>query len=178
MFQQIDYTIALARPHDLALLPQVELAAARLLAGHAPDSVLSETTSDADFLEAQRRGHLWVALADDVAVGFAQVRVLEPLAAHLDELDVHPTDGRRGLGTRLVLAVCEWAAANGHECVTLSTFRDVPWNMPFYARLGFRVIPPDELSPALRSIVAHEGRHGLDVGRRVIMRRPTNRCRP
>ncbi|MEP7000143.1 MAG: GNAT family N-acetyltransferase [bacterium] len=173
--QRHGYRIALARPQDLALLPHVELAAARLLDGHAPESVLNEPTSDADFLEAQRRGHLWVALTGDVAVGFAHVTLLESVAAHLNELDVHPSHGRRGLGTRLVMQACDWAAANGYESVTLSTFREVAWNMPFYARLGFTVISADALSPALRSIVAHEGRQGLDTDRRVVMRRL---CRP
>ena len=42
---------------------------------------------------------------------------------------------------KLVLQVCDWAAGNGYASVTLTTFRDVPWNMPFYERLGFRVIP-------------------------------------
>jgi hypothetical protein len=43
--------------------------------------------------------------------------------------------------------------------------------MPFYTRLGFTVIPPDQLSPALHSIVQNETRRGLDPARRVAMRR-------
>jgi GNAT superfamily N-acetyltransferase len=116
-------------------------------------------------------GHLWVAKEDDRPVGFALVKVLEPQTAHLDELDVHPAHGRRGLGRRLVTAVCDWAAGEGREAVTLSTFRDVPWNMPFYMKLGFEIIPYDSLSPALTAIVADEARRGLDSDRRVVMRR-------
>jgi GNAT superfamily N-acetyltransferase len=166
------YRIAAARPADLPLLPAIELAAAALLAGHAPASVLDETTSQADLEDAQQRGHLWVALADGVPVGFAHIEVLAPDIAHLEEVDVHPAHGRRGLGRRLVLAVCEWAATDGYSWVTLTTFRDVPWNMPFYARLGFEEIPPSELPPALLSVVDDETRRGLDPGRRVAMRRP------
>ena len=165
------YEISAARPDDLPLLATVELAAARLLAGHAPESVLAETTSQEELEDAQRRGHLWVLLAEDVPVGFAHVKVLEPGVAHLDELDVHPDHGRRGLGTRLVTAVCEWAASAGYRSVTLATFRDVPWNMPFYARLGFEVIPSGELTPALLAVVRDEARRGLDPTRRVMMRR-------
>jgi hypothetical protein len=43
--------------------------------------------------------------------------------------------------------------------------------MPFYARLGFDVIPPEELSAALRVVVQDETRRGLDAARRVAMRR-------
>ena len=121
---------------------------------------------------AQRHGHLWVALADDVPVGFAHIEVIEPTVAHLEEIDVHPHHGRRGLGTKLVRAICAWAIAAGYHSVTLTTFRDVPWNMPFYARLGFEVIPSEALSPALRSVVQDETRRGLDPTRRVAMRRP------
>jgi len=167
------YSIVSARPQDLARLPVIELAAARLLEGHAPESILNETTASEVLLRAQRSGHLWVALADDVAVGFAHVELIERNAAHLNELDVDPGHGRRGLGTKLVSQVCEWAAVNGYAFVTLSTFREVPWNMPFYARLGFEIVPHPQLSPALTAIVEAERRRGLDTTRRVVMRRST-----
>jgi len=153
------------------MLPSIELAAARLLAGHAPESVLAETTSQIEFEDARRHGHLWVARAGNAPVGFAHVKVLEPGAAHLEEIDVHPEHGRRGIGTRLVNALCEWAAREGYSSITLTTFRDVPWNMPFYERLGFRMIAPAVLSPALRSLRDDEARRGLDPERRVAMRR-------
>ena len=165
------YEIAMARPKDLPMLPSIELAAARLLSGHAPESVLSEATSQDDFERSRNQGHLWVALSDDVPVGFAQVEILEPRVAHLDEIDVHPDHGRRGIGTRLVEAVCEWAALNAYRSVTLATFRDVRWNMPFYSKLGFEVIPRESLSPALRLVVDDEARRGLDTTRRVVMQR-------
>lgn len=155
----------------MPLLRAIELAAARLLAGHVPESVLTETTSDEELKDAHARGRLWVALADDRPVGFADVKVLEPTVAHLEEIDVHPEHGRRGLGRRLVMAVCAWAASDGYRAVTLTTFRDIRWNMPFYARLGFEVIVPDELSPAWRSVIEDETIRGLDRARRVAMRR-------
>ena len=164
------YTITLARPEDLALLPAIELAAARLLVGHAPESILLETTSESAFEEAQRRGHLWVARADDRPVGFAHVEILEPGVAHLEEVDVHPAHGRRGLGRRLVLTICEWAGHAGYTSITLTTFRDLPWNMPFYARLGFEPVGPSDLTPALTAIVADEAARGMDPAHRVVMR--------
>ena len=168
----IVYIITAARPEDLPLLPPIELAAAKLLAGHAPESVLGETTSQDDLKRAQGLGLLWVAHANNIPVGFAHVEVIEPSAAHLKEIDVHPQHGRRGLGTRLIAAVCAWAAAAGHRAVTLTTFRDVAWNMPFYARLGFHEIPSDQLSGALLSVLRDETQKGLDPARRVAMERP------
>jgi GNAT superfamily N-acetyltransferase len=170
-----EYVITAARPCDLPFLPAIELAAAQLLAGHAPESVLQDTTSPRDFQRAHHKGHLWVALHGDEPVGFAHVELLEPAIAHLKELDVHPKHGRRGIGTRLVLTVYEWARSSGFTYVTLTTFRDVPWNMPFYAKLGFEVIPPDKRSPRLLSILREEIRRGLDAACRVAMQRSCER---
>jgi GNAT superfamily N-acetyltransferase len=167
------YAITAAGLEHLPRLSAIELAAAQLLEGHAPDSVLNETTSLDILTHAQRDGRLWVALADDDPVGFAHVEVIEPDGVHLEEIDVHPDHGRRGLGTKLVLRVCEWAAIHGYGCVTLTTFREVPWNMPFYAQLGFAIVPPEQLSTSLIALVADETRRGLDPSRRVVMRRHT-----
>ena len=165
------YTIRAARLEDLSRLSAIELAAARLLEGHAPESVLNETTSLDVLKRAQREERLWVALADDVPVGFAHVEMFEPNTVHLEEIDVLPDHGRRGLGAKLVLRVCEWAEVHGYGSVTLTTFCDVPWNMPFYARLGFSVVPPEQISAGLRIVVDDETRRGLDPLRRVVMQR-------
>ena len=165
------YTITAARLQDLSRLSAIELAAARLLEGHAPESVLNETTSLDVLKQAQREGRLSVALADDVPVGFAHVEVIEADAVHLEEIDVHPEHGRRGLGARLVLRVCEWAAVHRYGSVTLTTFREVPWNMPFFAQLGFVVVRPEQLPTSLVAIVDDETRRGLDPLRRVVMKR-------
>ena len=164
------YRIVAARPRDLPAIGAIELAAARLLAGYAPDTVLNEMTSEQELRDAQRHGRLWVALAGDIPVGFALVEILEPNAAHLEEIDVHPDHGRRGLGRRLMAEVCSWAVERKCPALTLTTFRDVPWNMPFYAGLGFEEIPSGALTPALRAVLQDEARRGLDPARRVAMR--------
>lgn len=167
----VEYDVRPSRPSDLSELSVIELAAARLLVGFAPESILLEATPMSDFESAHRAGLLWVALADDRPVGFAHVKRLEPGSVHLDELDVHPSHGRRGLGRRLVDCVCYWAAMNGLQAVTLSTFRDPPWNQPFYASLGFETVQGTDLSEAMAAIVADEVRRGLDPLGRVVMRR-------
>jgi GNAT superfamily N-acetyltransferase len=164
-----NYTITRARVEHVPQIPRIELAAAQLLRGHAPDAVLHETSSAAELADAVREGRIWVAQADDIAVGFALVQQLDSMTAHLEEIDVLPAHGRRGLGTRLVMTVCDCAAARHFERVTLTTFRDVPWNMPFYAKLGFDVVPPAQLSESLQRRVDDEARRGLDPLRRVVM---------
>lgn len=168
---EIAYNIVLARPQDVGRLAAIELAAAMLLKGHAPETVLNEVTPEERLCAAQRDGLLWVALADDAPVGFAHVELLEHGSAHLAEIDVDPVHGRRGLGTRLIGAVCKWAERNGYNQVTLTTFRDVPWNMPFYMREGFAEMSPDLITPVLRGVFEAEARRGLDPARRVVMSR-------
>ena len=52
--------------------------------------------------------------------------------------------------------------------MTLCTFRDVPWNAPFYAALGFAPIASPE--PALARLLAHEIALGLTAyGARIAM---------
>ena len=167
------YVIVRARPEHLAPLQAIERAAAQLLRGHAPEFVLNETTDDPTFADAARQGRLWVALAGEAPVGFALVKMLAFDLPHLDEVDVEPSHGRRGLGSALVRTVCEWAATSGFSMVTLTTFRAVPWNLPFYARLGFVEIPRDMLRPELAAVVADEATRGLAPETRAVM---VHRC--
>lgn len=164
------YAIVPAGPQDVAALPAIELAAARLLEGRAPASILAEATSLDDLRRAQVEGRLWVARDGDVPVGFAIGASFSARHAHLVEVDVLPSHGRRGIGAALVRAVCVWAADRGHDEITLTTFRDVPWNMPFYARLGFVEIPPAELDDDLVATLRDEAARGLVPERRVAMR--------
>jgi GNAT superfamily N-acetyltransferase len=165
------YRIDAARPGDITALAAIEIAAAELLRGHAPDAVLNETTDESELRDAQEAGLLWIALSNDEPVAFALVDMVTENWPHLDEMDVHPQHGRRGIGTALLGHVCEWASACGYSEITLTTFRDVPWNMPFYARCGFVEIQADAVRPELAAIIADEAARGLDPRRRVAMRR-------
>ena len=162
-------TIGRARREELALLPEIERRAATLFSAEdlAPE-LLDHVTPVADLEEAHRDGRLLVARDEERVVGFVHVVWLAE-DAHLQEIDVEPEFGRRGIGRRLVEAACDWARAQGCDGITLSTYRDVPWNAPFYARLGFEVVPIHHLSPAQRTLREREAKVGLDPFRRVFM---------
>jgi hypothetical protein len=55
--------------------------------------------------------------------------------------------------------------------VTLTTFRDVPWNAPYYQRCGFRILDDGEITPQLQVVRREEARRGLDRWPRVCMRK-------
>jgi GNAT superfamily N-acetyltransferase len=155
--------IRVASPDEFELLRQIELDADQLY----------ETVGIGPFSNSEEEDHLAgaavVLVTGTPAVGFACVEVVDGVA-HLWQLSVHPSAGRQGRGRALVDAVCDWARANGYRAVTLTTFRDVPWNAPFYARLGFRAI--HDLTAGLLAIRDHERAIGDDdFGPRIAMRK-------
>jgi GNAT superfamily N-acetyltransferase/catechol 2,3-dioxygenase-like lactoylglutathione lyase family enzyme len=170
------YRIRLARPDELSRLREIENQAGTMFCGlglieEALD--VSYPTEDLTALIGLRQ--VWVACeTHDVAVGMVIASVRDG-AAHIEEMDVLPPHGGRGLGTLLLDQVCAWAQAQGHPAVTLSTFRDVPWNAPFYSKNGFRALRPSEWTSGMRAIREEEAQHGLRVEARVFMRRELER---
>ena len=114
-------------------------------------------------------GLTWVATHHETPIGFAYCEVFGD-ELHLWELAVRLRDQRRGAGTALVAAVVAEARARGLRSVTLTTFRDIPWNGPFYVRLGFAETQQDETEPRLAGLKAGEAARGLDVANRCAMR--------
>ncbi|GLZ33708.1 GCN5 family N-acetyltransferase [Lentzea sp. NBRC 105346] len=95
---------------------------------------------------------VWVAVdSDDVPVAFVALGVVDGVR-HIHQVSVHPGHARRGIGAALISHVAEGP-------VSLTTFRDVPWNAPYYARLGF--VEMDVLGPELAAVMAEEAAHGL-----------------
>lgn len=167
----MSYTIRLAQAEDLPHLSAIERAAATLFAPYGLDQLFSTIlTPQHVFAEGLEAGQLWVAVDNkEQPVGFALASEVGA-NAHLDELDVHPEHGRRGLGTQLVNTVCNWARQQGYPAVTLTTLDTIPWNAPYYTKLGFRLLAPSELTPELQELLQIEIEHGLPAEGRVAMR--------
>lgn len=91
-------------------------------------------------------------------------------APHIEQVTVHPRAARRGVGRALIGYAAGRAREEGATALTLTTFADVPWNAPYYARVGFRPLADAGLTPALRAIRAHEAEPGLDRWPRLCMR--------
>ena len=56
--------------------------------------------------------------------------------------------------------------------VTLTTFRTVPFNGPFYAALGFVEQPLDQAPAQLREVFRQELPEGIDAAARMLMVHP------
>lgn len=91
-------------------------------------------------------------------------------AFHIWELSVDLAHQRKGMARALVEYALGFATSAGLGHVTLTTFRDVPWNAPFYRSFGFEIVDETRLSEALASVVEHERLIGRDFERRCAMR--------
>jgi len=171
-----NYTIELAAENHLRAIPCIEQAAAAMFAEvDLPPELRFLVTDKETLVEAQRGKRLWTALDDQkIVVGFALARVVNG-HAHLEEIDVHPDHGRRGIGSQLLGAVITWARAAGLPGITLITFRHLPWNAPFYARHGFVQLDYEDASGSLRELIREEAEAGLEPRNRVAMLYSFNR---
>jgi GNAT superfamily N-acetyltransferase len=184
--------IRLARPSDLRHLAAVEDSGVALFVEHlGPDLAPALVAPAASGLDRDLEpGFILVAVEGDRAeggraeegraagervVGFAHVTDLDG-HAHLEQLSVLPDHGRRGIGSALVAAALEEARWAGYDDMSLCTYRDLPWNGPFYARLGFAEV--EHLAPYQQRLRDHEVELGLDAdGVRVVMSRRLGRPR-
>ncbi len=136
------------------------------------DVAADEPMSSQKLAAYARAGRSWVATdQEDHVVGYVVVEVVDG-CAHIEQVSVEPGHQGQGLGRALIDEVESWAAGEGLEAITLTTFAEVPWNRPLYEHLGFRVFGEEELSPGLRALRDDEAAHGLDPELRVCMRKP------
>lgn len=162
----------MARPDDLPALREVERAAGALFRDLGMAAIADdEPPSIAHLAGFQQDERAWVATdGADRPVGYLLVSMVDG-NAHVDQVSVHPEHARRGLGRALLETVEAWARRRGAAALTLTTFADVPWNAPYYERLGFQALPEDEVGDGLRQVQEHERAAGLAVWPRVSMRR-------
>lgn len=171
--KDLPFDITRADRADIPRLVEIDIAANALFADtdlireeglgeHVPAHVL-EAAIDAREVFVMR--HKWTAQA----AGFTLTSVRSD-TLYLDQVSVHPDEGRQGLGRALVDRVIGDARSRGFKSVTLSTFRDLPWNGPFYKSIGFREIKREKLADWMLEIEVAQTEK-LDVSARCFMRK-------
>ena len=155
--------VRLATEADLPRLPEIELSAVdAFLNTSIPPGPLSTATPAEGWRDALNHATLWVV--DDghgAPIGF--------LGAHRDggelhilEFDVKASHQGKGLGRLLLNHVIAWARAEGLSELTLTTFRDIPWNGPFYAAMGFAEISEADMPRHLAETLEAERARNLE----------------
>jgi GNAT superfamily N-acetyltransferase len=164
--------IRAATSDELAGLRDIERAAGSWFRDIGMSAIADDDPPTVDVLEMHRgAGLAWVATdpTDHPVAYLIADRVDGNL--HVEQISVHPSSARRGVGRALLDHLARYAVAAGVPALTLTTFAEVPWNAPYYERLGFRALPDGELTPGLRAIRQREAAQGLDRWPRVCMRR-------
>jgi GNAT superfamily N-acetyltransferase len=174
----VDFVIRPPHVSEIPRLGEIERDGDRRYRGDAgvPDG-FDDAASPAQLRRALADGRLWVAVVasggswpDGDLIGFA---LAEPVDgnAHLEQLSVALAFQGRGVGRRLIDTVCAWARDQAMAAVTLCTFSDVVWNRPLYEHMGFVVLPEHRWTPELRAVFESDAVLGLELSRRVVMRR-------
>lgn len=170
-----DWSLRLARADDAAAFPAIERSAARAFGQvEGLESLVDGWTMP---VERHRlliaKGHCLTASVDDAIAGFL-VGERFGRALHIHEMSVAENFQQRGIGAGLVRACGIDAANAGCECLTLTTFAEVPWNAPFYRRLGFELITDLAAWPRLSASLREERASFGEVQKRIAMVRFLN----
>ena len=163
--------VRLAVEADLPQLAGVQLDAdTRYASTDHPEDATTEAIPVDHARIAADRGRLVVADIDGRVVGWVFLTGSEGelLVGHIC---VATDFGQRGIGIALMRFVEDIAAEHGLGSIVLNTYTDVPWNAPWYERLGFVVVREAEWTADMRAIAEEQTADGEDWGRRVHMRK-------
>jgi len=161
-----------ARVPDASFLPAIETSAAVLFRrdpqlAWLADAPVADTACHEQRIRTQV---VWVAIAGDAGpCAFLAAQVFGP-QLHVWEVSVASDHQGRGIGKALLQTAIEHARQQGLKSLALSTFRELPWNEPFYQRLGFVTLETARLPARLHQVLADEVAHGLPAQRRCAMR--------
>lgn len=100
-------------------------------------------------------------------VGFMYAKQYEN-DLYILEFDVDVTKQKQGIGQQLIRYMMNKAKHDGFKRITLTTFNDVPWNLPFYEKLGFKIWH-QPLPEYLKHKIQREIDFGLDSASRSVM---------
>ena len=165
-----DFNVRKGRLADIPSLNAIERSAAEIfrtvnldsLVDHPPLSRFSLTS----LIDA---GHIWVAVNRwDELVGFVGG---ENICGnfHIIEISVAHSYQGRGVGKGLMQRMMEDVKREGYNATTLITFRHIPWNGPFYRKLGFMEVDLAEMGYDYLQIWQQELNLGLNMDQRCVM---------
>jgi GNAT superfamily N-acetyltransferase len=165
--------IRIATDHDASLLPDIERSSGEIfrqwpgLEWIADDTVQSQQQHRALIAD----GIALVAEVQGAGIAAFLNGEMTPDALHILQIAVHRDQQRQSIGRKLIEAAQQLAIDRGIKALTLTTFRNVPWNEPYYRRLGFVTLASTELNPRLKAILHSEGQAGMPIAQRCAMRK-------
>jgi GNAT superfamily N-acetyltransferase len=163
------YRIERGTAAQIALLPELErTAGARFREIGMAQVADGGTTPLAILRERAETGQLYLALGQSQAPAGFLIWSPKDGLAYIEEVSVHPAHAGHRLAARMIDRLADDVRGR-FPALTLTTFRDVPWNAPYYASLGFRELPFADAGPDHLASWRHQESSGLDMATRLFM---------
>lgn len=163
--------IRTAQARDAFYLPEIEISSGKIFRKWPGlEWIAEDHVQSADqHLELIEKGISLVAEVQGLHfVGFLNGEIIGE-AMHIWQVAVRETNQGQGIGRRLMGAAQHLAKQHLLGHITLTTFREVPWNELFYQKLGFRILDNDAQDLRLRGILDRETQAGLPAELRCAM---------
>jgi GNAT superfamily N-acetyltransferase len=159
---------------DLQRLVDVEVEAGQLFRAVGMSKVADDVPQIAELRQAVEAERVWVTEVGAEVAGYITAELIDG-NAHVAQVSVAPDHAGRRIGKAMIEFVAAWGRTAGCPATTLTTFRDVPWNAPYYLRLGYEVLAENEIGPELARTMAHEASlPGIDASLRCAMIKPND----
>jgi GNAT superfamily N-acetyltransferase len=168
------FTIRPAAEVDVPRVVEVEIDAGQAFRAVGMSDIADAVPDMSALRTAAAAQRVWVAEVGTELAGFITADMVDG-NAHVAQVCVAPAYAGRGYGKAMIELVEAWGRSAGCPATTLTTFRHVPWNAPYYARLGYTVLADGDMGPELRRIVTHEASlPGIDASLRCAMTKPND----
>ncbi|WP_129658769.1 GNAT family N-acetyltransferase [Rothia uropygialis] len=158
-----------AAESDIPRIIAIEVDAGQAFRSVGMPEVADHRPEAGELREAIYVHHLWVAEVDGQVVGYVAADLVDA-NAHVAQVSVDPVHAGHRYGRQMIEFVESWGRDRGCSGTTLTTFTTVPWNLPYYARLGYQVLAGANMGPELLRISRFEaGLPGIDGSQRCAM---------
>ncbi len=167
------YCIRLASDEDFQHLPAVEDAAGDVYLDIGYDDIAAMPATPATEYPPifENGGWVLVAVTDTGQIIGYCANEKNSDVLYVKELSVHKDFAKQGIGTKLLNKTIEEAIARHFKSIFLLTFKDVPFNAPYYARFGFQIVEDLAAYPDIKKRASSEKNTPLWKYGRVAMKK-------
>lgn len=161
--------IRLAEQSDIPRITEIEISASQkfLTLENAP--YCANCTVPAEQLEAACAQKLFWVIEDEAKTAGFLCALKIDRCLHIEELSVSMDHQGKGVGKELLSHVMNFAREKRYSGITLTTDKDIPWNGPFYQRIGFRILADQEKLPKVYAVLEEDHSKYHDPETRVAM---------
>ncbi|UTW55276.1 GNAT family N-acetyltransferase [Kordiimonas sp. SCSIO 12610] len=161
--------IRLAIYDDIPRIIEIEQHGGRKFSDIGMEWVTERPSSNSrDITEGINAKSIFVAVNDHTLAGFIHLGMVDN-HGHIFEVSVDYELQGKGVGKLLMNSAEEWAKHHNFNAISLTTFKHVAFNGPWYQSLGYIETDPDDKLPELKAIIDSERTSDLNKSERIAM---------